>query len=108
MKTTKFSDASTNFLDLLKSTFDSPNRARIAMQKLHTYTQSPRQDIRSFCSKMRKLFQETDRAMSSTMKLELLLSKVNPSYRLDLLKQQPKDAEEFEILAKDIENTYLV
>jgi hypothetical protein len=78
------------------------------MQKLHTHTQSPHQDIRGFCSEMRKLFQEADPAMSSTMKLELLLSKVNPSYRLDLLKQKPKDAEEFEILAKNIENTYLV
>jgi hypothetical protein len=95
-------------LDLLKSTFDSPNRARIVMQKLHTFTQSPHQDIQSFRSEMRKLFQEADPAMISTMKLELLLSKVNTSYRLDLLKQKPNDAEEFEILAKDIENTYLV
>ena len=45
--------------------------------------------------------------MSSTMKLELLLAKVNPSYRLDLLKQKPKDPEEFEVMAKDLENTYL-
>jgi predicted nucleic acid-binding protein len=57
---------------------------------------------------MRKLFQEADPAISSTMELELLLSKVNSRYRLDLLKQKPKDAEEFEILAKDIENAYLV
>ena len=67
------------------------------MQKLNSYAQSPRQDIRSFCSEMRKLFQEIDLQMSSTMKLELLLAKVNPSYRLDLLKQKPKD----------LENTYL-
>ncbi|CAF1129299.1 unnamed protein product [Rotaria sordida] len=56
---------------------------------------------------MRKLFQEADPQMSSTMKLELLLPKVNPSYRLDLLKQKPKDPDEFEIMAKDLKNTYL-
>ncbi|CAF1363897.1 unnamed protein product, partial [Rotaria sordida] len=56
---------------------------------------------------MRKLFQEADPQMSSTMKLELLLAKVNPSYRLDLSKQKPKDSDEFEIMAKDLKNTYL-
>ncbi|CAF5214323.1 unnamed protein product, partial [Rotaria magnacalcarata] len=78
------------------------------MQKLHSYTQSPYQDVRSFCSEMRKLFSEADPQMSSTMKLELLLAKVKPSYRLDLLKQKPKDPTEFETLAQDIENIYLV
>lgn len=104
----KFNNSWSDFVDLLKSTFDSPNRARIAMQKLHSYTQSPYQDVRSFCREMRKLFQEADTQMSSSMKLELLLAKVNPSYRLDLLKQKPKDPAEFETMAKDIENTYLV
>ena len=42
------------------------------------------------------------------MKLEFLLAKVNPTYRLDLLKQKPKDPSEFEIMARDIENIYLV
>jgi hypothetical protein len=104
----KFAHSWPDFIDHLKKTFDSPNRARIAMQKLSSYTQSPQQDVRSFCSEMRKLFQEADPQMSSTMKLELLLAKVNPSYRLDLLKQKPHDPEEFETLAKDLENTYLV
>ncbi|CAF1184411.1 unnamed protein product [Adineta steineri] len=105
---TKFNSSWITFVDHLKKTFDSPNRARIAMQKLHSYTQSPQQDIRSFCCEMRKLFIEADPQMSPTMKLELLLAKVNPSYRLDLLKQKPKDSEEFELMAKDLENTYLV
>lgn len=96
------------FVEHFKRTFDSPNRARIAMQKLHSYTQSPQQDVRSFCSEMRKLFLEADPEMSSTMKLELLLAKVHPSYRLDLLKQKPKDPDDFELMAKDLENTYLV
>ncbi|CAF1636815.1 unnamed protein product, partial [Adineta ricciae] len=97
-----------DFVVEFKRTFDSPNRARIAMQKLHSYTQSPQQDIRSFCSEMRKLFLEADPQMSSTMKLELLLAKVLPSYRLDLLKQKPKDSDAFELMAKDLESTYLV
>ncbi|CAF4862474.1 unnamed protein product [Rotaria sp. Silwood2] len=78
------------------------------MQKLNSYTQSPYQDVRSFCSEMRKLFSEADPQMSSTMKLEFLLAKVHPSYRLDLLKQKPKDPTEFETMARDIENIYLV
>ena len=77
------------------------------MQKLNSYSQSPHQDVRSFCGEMRKLFQEADPQMSSTMKSEFLLAKVNPSYRLDLLKQKPRDPDEFEIMAKDLENTYL-
>jgi hypothetical protein len=103
-----FNHSWSEFVDHFKRTFDSPNRARIAMQKLHSYTQSPQQDVRSFCSEMRKLFQEADPQMSPTMKLELLLARVNPSYRLDLLKQKPKTSEEFETMAKDLENTYLV
>ena len=78
------------------------------MQKLDSYTQSPYQDVRSFCSEMRKLFLEADPQMSSTTKLEFLLAKVNPSYRLDLLKLKPKDPTEFETMARDIENIYLV
>ncbi|CAF4481718.1 unnamed protein product [Rotaria socialis] len=81
---------------------------QIAMQKLHSYTQSPHQDVPSFCSEMRKLFSEADPQMSSTMKLELLLAKVKPGYRLDLLKQKSKDPTEFEKMAQDIENIYLV
>ncbi|CAF5056295.1 unnamed protein product, partial [Rotaria sp. Silwood1] len=104
----KLNHSWSDFVEQFKRTFDSPNRARIAMQKLHSYTQSPQQDVRSFCSEMRKLFLEADPEMSSTMKLELLLAKVHPSYRLDLLKQKPKDPEEFELMAKDLENTYLV
>ena len=42
------------------------------------------------------------------MKLELLWAKVNPSYRLDMLKQKPKDAEELETAPKDLENTCLI
>ncbi|CAF3303732.1 unnamed protein product [Rotaria sp. Silwood2] len=103
----KFNNLWSEFVIHFKKTFDSPNYARIAMQKLNSYAQSLQQDIRSFCSEMRKLFQEADPQMSSTIKLELLLAKVNPSYRLDLLKQKPKDPEEFEIMAKDLENTYL-
>jgi transposase InsO family protein len=105
---TKFNHSWSDFVDHFKKAFDSPNRARIAMQKLTSYAQSPSQDIRSFCSEMRKLFQEADPQMSSMMKLELLLAKVKPSYRLDLLKQKPKDPDEFETMAKDLENTYLV
>jgi Retrotransposon gag protein len=104
----KFNNSWSEFLDHFKRTFDSPNRARIALQKLHSYTQSPQQDIRSFCSEMRKLFLEADPQMSSTMKLELLIAKVNATYRLDLLKQKPTNSEEFETMAKDLENTYLV
>ena len=98
----------TDFLTAFKDTFDSPNRARIALQKLHSYTQSPHQDVRSFCREMRKLFREADPAMSSNMKLELLLAKIHPSFRLDLLKQKPTTPDEFETMAKDLENTYLV
>jgi hypothetical protein len=105
---TKLNHSWSDFVEQFKRTFDSPNRARIAMQKLHSYTQSPQQDIRSFCSEMRKLFLEADPEMSSTMKLELLLAKVHPSYRLDLLKQKPKDVDDFELMAKDLEDTYLV
>ncbi|CAF4281422.1 unnamed protein product [Rotaria sp. Silwood2] len=105
---TKFNNSWSVFVEHFKRTFDSPNRARIAMQKLNSYTQSPYQDVRSFCSEMRKLFSEADPQMSSTMKLEFLLAKVNPSYRLDLLKMKPKDPTEFETMARDIENIYLV
>ena len=56
---------------------------------------------------MRKLFQEAESQMCSSMKLELLWAKVNPSYRLDLLKQKLKDSEEFAVMAKDLENTDL-
>ena len=104
----KFNHSWSDFVESFKGAFDSPNRARLAMQKLHAYTQSPQQDVRSFCSEMRKLFLEADSEMSSTMKLELLLAKVHPSYRLDLLKQKPKDVDDFELMAKDLENTYLV
>ncbi|CAM4857780.1 unnamed protein product [Rotaria socialis] len=75
---------------------------------LNSYAQSPNQDVRSFCSEIRKLFSEADSHMSASMKLEFLLAKVNPTYRLDLLKQKPKDATEFEAMARDIENIYLV
>jgi Retrotransposon gag protein len=97
-----------DFVLQLKKTFDSPNRARLAMQKLNCYVQSPQQDVRSFCREMRRLCCEADPQMSGNMKLELMLAKINPSYRLDLLKQKPKDPEEFETMAIDLENTYLV
>ena len=103
----RFNNLWSEFVIHFKRTFDSSNRSRIAMQKFNSYSQSPHQDVRSFCGEMRKLFQEADPQMSSTMKLELLLAKVNPSYRLDLLKQKPRDPDEFEIMPKDLENTYL-
>ena len=103
-----FNHSWTEFVAQFKETFDSPTRVRIAMQKLTAYAQSPNQDIRSFCSEMRKLFEEADSQMSPVMKLEFLLAKVKPSYRLDLLKQKPKNIAEFETLAKDLESTYLV
>ncbi|CAF3337884.1 unnamed protein product [Rotaria socialis] len=78
---TNFNNSWSVFVDHLKKTFDSPNRARIAMQKLNSCAQSPNQDVRT---------------------------KVNPTYRLDLLKQKPKDPTEFEAMARDIENIYLV
>ncbi|CAF2158490.1 unnamed protein product [Rotaria magnacalcarata] len=105
---TNFNNSWSFFVDHLKKTVDSPNRARIAMQKLNSYAQSPNQDVRSFCSEMRKLFSEADSHMSSSMKLEFLLAKVTPTYRLDLLKQKPKDPTEFETMTRDIENIYLV
>ncbi|CAF5174775.1 unnamed protein product, partial [Rotaria magnacalcarata] len=105
---TNFNNSWSFFVDHLKKTFDSPNRARIAMQKLNSYAQSPNQDVRSFCSEMRKLFSEADSHMSSSMKLEFLLAKVTPTYRLDLLKQKPKDPTEFETMTRDIKNIYLV
>ena len=105
---TSFDHSWSSFVTAFKLTFDSPNRARIAMQKLHSYHQSLEQDVRSFCREMRKLFLEADPQMSSTMKLELLLAKVHPSYRLDLLKQKPPNPDAFETMAKDLENTYLV
>ena len=46
--------------------------------------------------------------MSSILELELLMAKVNPSYRLDLLKHKPQNAKEFETACTDLENTYLV
>lgn len=76
------------------------------MEVLHSYTQSPYQNDRNFCSEMSKLFQEADHQMSSTMKLELLLAIVNPNYRLDLLKQKSKDSNELETMSKDIKNAY--
>ncbi|CAF1664129.1 unnamed protein product [Adineta ricciae] len=57
---------------------------------------------------MRKLFLEADPDTSSTMKLESLLAKVLPNYRLDLLKQKAKDPDEFQQMARDLEHTYLV
>ena len=84
---TKFNNSWSEFSIHFKKTFDSPNRACIAMQKLNSYTQSPHQGIRSFWSEMRKLFQEANSQMCSSKKLELLWVKVNPSYRLDLLKK---------------------
>ncbi|CAF4974147.1 unnamed protein product, partial [Rotaria socialis] len=105
---TNFKNSWSVFVDHFKKTFDSPTRARIAMKKLNSYAQSPNQDVRSFCSEIRKLFSEAGSHMSFSMKLEFLLAKVNPTYRLDLLKQKPKDPTEFEALARDIENIYLV
>ena len=95
------------FTDSLKKTFGSPNRARMAMQKLATYVQTPNQSIHQFCSEMRKLFTDVDPNMSSTMKLEYLLSKVKPSYRFELLKLKPKSPEEFEMFATELENVHL-
>lgn len=104
----KFGSSWEDFVAQFKKTFDSPNRARLALQKLQAYAQSPQQDVRSFCSEMRKLCKDADPQMSPSMKLEFLLAKISATYRLDLLKQKPKDPEEFELMAKDLENTHLI
>ena len=41
------------------------------------------------------------------MKLDFLLRSVNPNYRPDILKFKPTDADEFEQIAIDVENTFL-
>ncbi|CAF4668951.1 unnamed protein product [Rotaria socialis] len=55
---TNFNNSWSVFVDHFKKTFDSPNRARIAMQKLNSCAQSPNQDVRSFCSEIRNYFRK--------------------------------------------------
>jgi hypothetical protein len=57
---------------------------------------------------MRKLFKDSDPERSNNIKLELLISKVNPSYRKDILIAKPIDFDQFEAKAQEIENNYLI
>jgi hypothetical protein len=95
------------FVEQFKKVYDSPNRSQLAFQKLQHYHQSAEQDIRSFCSAMRKLCKEYDPDMSKKMKLDFLLRAVNPTYRAEILKLKPIDADAFEQTAIDVENTFL-
>ena len=96
-----------DFVEQLKQVYDSPNRSQLAFQKLQYYNQSADQDIRSFCSTIRNLCKEYDPDMSKKMKLDFLLRSVNPTYRPDIFKLKPTDADEFEHIALDVENTFL-
>jgi hypothetical protein len=96
-----------DFVQQFKKVYDSPNRAQLAFQKLQNYHQSADQDVRSFCSVIRKLCKEYDPDMSKKMKVDFLLRTVNPMYRPEILKLKPTDADEFEQTAIDVENTFL-
>ncbi|CAF1478429.1 unnamed protein product [Rotaria sordida] len=96
-----------DFVEQFKKVYDSPNRSQLAFQKLQYYNQSADQDIRSFCSVIRKLCKEYDPDMSNKMKLDFLLRSVNPTYRPEILKLKATDADEFEQIAIDVENTFL-
>ncbi|CAF4466274.1 unnamed protein product [Rotaria sp. Silwood2] len=96
-----------DFVEQFKTVYDSPNRSQLAFQKLQYYHQSADQDIRSFCSAMRKLCKEYDPDMSKKMRLDFLLRSVNPTYRPEILKLKPTDADEFEQIALDVENAFL-
>ncbi|CAF4286549.1 unnamed protein product [Rotaria sp. Silwood2] len=96
-----------DFVATFKKVYDSPNRSQLAFQKLQCYNQSADQDIRSFCSAVRKLCKEYDPDMSQKMKLDFLLRSVNPIYRPEILKLKPIDADAFEQTAIDVENTFL-
>jgi hypothetical protein len=96
-----------DFAQQFKKVYDSPNRAQLAFQKLQNYHQSADQDVRSFCSVIRKLCKEYDPDMSKKMKVDFLLRTVNPMYRPEILKLKPTDADEFEQTAIDVENTFL-
>ena len=96
-----------DFVDHFKKVYDSPSRSQIAYQKLQNYHQSTDQDIRSFCSTIRKLCKEYDHEMSKKMKLDFLFRSVNPTYRPEILKLKPTDADEFEQRAIEVENTFL-
>ncbi|CAF3610222.1 unnamed protein product [Rotaria sp. Silwood1] len=95
-----------DFVEQVKKVYDSPNRSQLAFQKLQSYNQSADQDIRSFCSVIRKLCKEYDPDMSKKMKLDFLLRSVNSTYRSEILKLKPTDADEFEKTAIDVENTF--
>jgi hypothetical protein len=97
-----------DFVKQFKKVYDTPNRSQLAFQKLQYYNQSADQDIRSFCSAVRKLCKEYDPEMSKKMKLDFLLRSVNPTYRPEILKLKPTDADEFEQTAIDVENTFLI
>ncbi len=96
-----------DFVQQFKKVYDSPNRSQLAFQKLQNYHQSADQDIRSFCSVIRKLCKEYDPDMSKKMKVDFLLRSVNPVYRPEILKLKPTDADAFEQTAIDVENTFL-
>ena len=96
-----------DFVQQFKKIYDSPGRAQLAFQKLQLYHQSADQDIRSFCSAVRKLCTEYDPEMSKKMKLDFLLRSVNPTYRPEILKRPLVDADDFEQAAVQVENIFL-
>ncbi len=79
--------------------YDDPFQSR------NCFEEKNQNDKSNFCNEIRKLFEKADPHMGASMKLELLLAKVNPGYRLDLCKQKPSNPEEFEMMAKALENT---
>lgn len=95
------------FVQHFKKVYDSPNRSQLAFQKLQHYHQSSDQDIRSFCTVIRKLCKDYDPDMSKKMKVDFLLRSVNPIYRPDILKLKPTDADEFEQAAIQVEHIFL-
>lgn len=95
------------FVTQFKTVYDSPNRSQLAFQKLQHYHQSADQDIRSFCTALRKLCKEYDPDMSQKMQIDFLFRSVNPTYRPEILKLKPSNVDEFEKTALDVEHTFL-
>lgn len=96
-----------DFVEQFKKVYDSPTRSQLAFQKLQHYHQSADQDIRSFCTTIRRLCKEYDPDMSQKMKLDFLLRSVNTTYRPEIVKLKPTDADEFERIAIEVEHTFL-
>lgn len=96
-----------DFVQQFKQIYDSPGRAQLAFQKLQLYQQSADQDIRSFCSAVRRLCADYDPEMSKKMKLDFLLRSVNPTYRPEILKRPLVNADDFEQAAIQVENMFL-